>query len=454
MNPLLAAYRCTLVVLALLLGGSVQAQRFWLTTRDFPLGPKTGLIATNDSTLFTAVAAGVLRTTNQGRSWALALRTARPVYCLHTTRAGVVLAGGLGKVYRSFDAGTSWDSVALATPYPISTLLEPAPGELLAGTGMLDFDQGYLGSGVFHSTNNGQTWEARNVGLGTGRYVNRLAADGADRWYLSITDETSARQPGLYVSTSHGQQWQFVPLRVKGFEGTLTPYQITALAVSPQDSLLVSFEGSGGNFAVSLNLSKRLSDLTDATVSWTVHRAIGSSHWWESALLTNMHFARNGDWYSSCKGSLNTGATLVSKDRGQTWTKVAAGLGLTQYNNRLPQSFVEASDGKILMVQDMDERVYWTDASVVTATARPQRGQLSFYPNPATSVIRLDNRTGQSVQQVVLFDTQGHQARTYGAAALQAAQALSLAGLSPGLYLVSVLFSNGKSSQQRILKQY
>ncbi|WP_400190540.1 T9SS type A sorting domain-containing protein [Hymenobacter sp. B81] len=446
---------CLLLLLLLLgLAAPSRAQSFWRTTRDFPGGLKFGLAATGDSTLLTTAETGVWRTSNQGRSWTRVLR-ARQLGAIHVTRAGWLLVGGPGKVYRSADGGSSWDSVALASPYPVAEFLETAQGNLLAGTGMIDFVDGFVGSGVFFSADQGQTWTARNGGLGAGRFVNHLAADRHGRLYLTVADDVRANQPGLYTSTDQGLSWQHLPVRIDRGVGfaNLTLYQATSLVVSPQDSLLLSFNGSGGNFGVALNLSKSIAETGNPAAYWTVQPALHSSWWWDGALLNRVHFARNGDWYSSRRGSPNTGGTLVSDNQGRSWLRIQFGLGLDEFLQRSPQHFVEVSDGKIFMIQERDERVYWTNASVITAVSkgRAQR-PAQLYPNPTAGALTVQLAAGQQARRVQLLDPSGRLLRSFSPLPGGQPLRLDLTGEPAGLYLLTVELSSGQVLRQQVVK--
>jgi hypothetical protein len=426
------------------LAPAARAQRFWLTTRDFPEGPKTGLVALSDSTLFT-----VLKTSSQGRHWQLSLRR-RGLSALFRTRAGLLLAGGSGRIYRSADQGLSWDSATVAAAYPVACFVETPTGALLAGAGVLDAQDGFLGSGVFFSADGGRSWTARNHGLGAGRFVNQLAADGRGRLYLSVADDDTGNQPGLYTSADQGLSWQPVPVRVGHGFGYMTVYLVTQLTVRPrQDSLMLSFMGSGGNFGVNLNLTKSLADLGNGAAYWTVQPALFSSWWWDGARLNGVHFARNGDWYSSCSGSQNTGGTLLSRDQGRSWTRIQFGLGLDVFSRRGPQFFAEAADGKILMVQHLDERVYWTDASVVTAaTPRQPAAQLQLYPNPVTDQVQLRLPAGAAARSISLTDLGGRLVCRFPPSGAP----LFLAGQPAGVYLLTVVLTDGRVLRQRLVK--
>jgi photosystem II stability/assembly factor-like uncharacterized protein len=444
-----------LVLLLLSTAALAQVPRLWQTTSTHPEGPKNGLAGLNDSTFVTAVGKGILRTSNQGRSWALALR-ARNVSTFYVTRAGLLLAGGVGKVYRSTDAGLSWDSATVATSYPVASFVETPTGGLLAGTGFTHPTDGYVGSGVFFSADQGQTWAARNNGLGAARYVNHLAADAQGRIFLSLVHDEVWPQPGLYMSADNGLSWQFLPIRMsRGSYNTVTAYYITLLAVAPQqDSLLLSFSGSGDNLiGLGINLRKSLVDVANPTIPWTVKPALYSSWWWLGTLLHGLHVARNGDWYSSCPGSVNTGGTLVSKDQGQTWTRINSGLGVDMYNQRGPQFFAETSTGKLLMVHQLDERVYQTNASVLTARHQAQAAQqLQLYPNPAAALVHVAVPVGQRISSLRLTDVSGRVVRCLTPAAPVANIDLDVSADKGGVYVVEVTLAHGQTWRRTLVK--
>lgn len=428
---------------------SAQAQTFWQKTPTSPHGPKRELVATGTSTLLTTVPGGLLRTTDEGRTWAMVCHTG-PVYRLLATRAGHLLAGGRGKVYRSFDGGATWDSVALATTYPVRALAETPGGTLLAGTGENLPGNPEAGDGVFYSSDKGTNWLAHNSGFGTGRYINQLAVDRRGQLYATVSNAWDHHRPGLYVADDTHSNWRLVPITLKGI-GLVKASEITCLAISPQDSVQCSVDGAAGAVGVSGNLVKALTDLPNAALPWRVQGGHdGRSQLLRAPLTTCLFFARSGDWYNSRAGGITSRyGTLVSTNYGHAWRVEATGLGWSIHGFRNEQFFAELPNGKLFMVHYDDEQVYWRQPAVLSTPGPGLATEFQLYPNPTTDVVQLANHTGQPLAALALFDVTGRQLRTLAATATS----LSLAPEPTGVYLVVATLADGQVLRQRVVKR-
>ncbi len=116
-------------------------------------------------------------------------RTVRDLLGSETATYAGVEPGG---VWRAGDCTLDWQSRGLADQ-SVFALAQTANGHLYAGT---------FGSGVFRSTNSGQTWQAASSGLGDPR-VYGLATHAADPILLAAGFDR-----GLYRSTNGGGTWQ------------------------------------------------------------------------------------------------------------------------------------------------------------------------------------------------------------------------------------------------------
>lgn len=375
-----------LMFLLLNLAVQVQAQRFWLTTYEFPYGPKTGITLTKSNCLFVGLTNGVIMSCDEGNHFDRVLKTSA-ILSIFSTKDGKVLAGGYGKIFHTDASGQNWDSISINSSYPVIQFAENSKGDLFAiASGYSDEEQIYTGDGVFISEDKGLTWVHRNTGLGAYKGCQKIAIDNIDRLYVTTADEYISGNGGLFISDNNGLLWKHIDINIDG-QNTINDYLRVetnyGLSVSPNDSVFFSFSGISANVGVDINIRKSIYDIEKSNF-WETFKVSNSNLWWNDKSLYNIHFAVNGDWYSSFRGNINSGATYYLKNGINSWTKIDYGLGLNELGLRSEQHFVEASGGKIFMVQWMDERIYWTDASITTSV-EPKPGQsskLRLFPNP------------------------------------------------------------------------
>lgn len=390
---------------------NVQAQKFWLTTYEFPKGPKTGIVQLNDDHLLASYQYGILQSKNGGNHFEDVLR-ASSVFTLFSTSSGNVYAGGPGKVFRSFDQGLSWDSVSLSSAYPVLQFTENPQGHLFAITSALDTEKGYVGDGVFFSNDQGKTWTQRNSGLGNLKSCERIASDKNGRIYLTVTDEHVSGNGGLFISDDNGLSWQHIDIRIDGKNAISDEIKIsntTGLSVTPDDSLIISLSGIAVNTMVQLNLKKKIQSIADNSF-WKPYNITNTNTWWDDRLMGNVYFAKNGDRYSSVAGSVSQGGTYLQKKGKNNWQRYDYGLGLDKYGARSFQYFTENTSGKVFMIQMLDERIYWTDESLFTSTPVPhETGRISVFPNPVKQGenVTLYTDKGLTGYQVTVFEPNG-----------------------------------------------
>lgn len=165
------------------------------------------------------------------------------------------------------------------------------------------------------------------------------------------------------------------------------------------------------NVGVTLNLQKSIYDITKNSM-WNVNTISNTSIWWNDRLLNNIHFAKNGDWYSSIRGSLNTGGTFFSKNKGQTWNRHIEGLGLDFSGIFNKQIYAENEEGKIYIIQLMDEHIYWADTSVVTSVKLDSENSFNPFilaPNPAgqNNVVWVKSDSSSNYDSITLTNVLG-----------------------------------------------
>lgn len=391
------------------------AQQFWLTTYEFPGGVKTSLARSGDSTLFVGTAAGVIRSFNQGYKFDTVL-TRGNIFSLFVSSGNTLYAGSAGKIYSSVNLGTSWDSATLNLNFPVIKIIENTNGHLFAITGLTD-NNGFTGAGVYFSDNGGTSWVQRNTGLGVYLCCDEITADKNGRIYVAVADELATGNAGLFYSDNEGQQWNHIDITFDGKNAVANNLQVvktSGLSVSPDDSLFISFEGIAVNTLVNLNLCKSIADVTSNS-QWQNLQVRNAGNWWNDAQLNTIHFAHNGDRYSSRKGTVSTGGTYFCKNGTYTWHRHTEGLGLDIDGNFNYQLFTETSKGKVFMVQLLGELINVTDTSRYTPTGIyapvEDRDVITVYPNPASAngEFSIVFNNGYTAQHIVLLDATGRQ---------------------------------------------
>ncbi len=342
---------------------SCFAQGFWYTTRDFPGGVKTTFAGLEDSVLVVGTPNGIWRSDNEGYTWAKKLSSSY-VYSMHASSTGTIIAGGKGKLFFSYNKGISWDSVSVPTLYPIVKIVENKEHKyFFIASGFLD-EAGFVGDGIFYNDGDLKTWVQRNTGLPTSlRAAEQLAIDKNGRIYITLPDEYTTGLGGLYFSDNDGLTWQQSPLFVTNL-GTIKVLNSFSISITPQDSVVVSVSGTAVNISTRLNVIKHINDVSKNTPwrPWSI-RKLGN--WWEDLNLNTIHFAKNGDWYSSVTNSISTGGSFYSTDKGMNWIKRTQGMGISRTDRYESNFHYESSTGKLFMVQLLDERVYYTNQSLL-----------------------------------------------------------------------------------------
>jgi len=442
-------------IIVLLFSFQAQAQRFWLTTYEFPYGPKTGITLTKNNCLFVGIENGVIKSCDEGNHFEISLKSSA-VFTVFSTKEGNVLAGGSGKIFITNNSGQHWDSITIDSPYPVTQFVENSNQELFAVTSAYsDSLRNFVGSGVFFSDDKGLTWIPRNNGLGIYKSCGRIAIDRNNRLYVATSDYYKSGNGGLFISDNNGIDWKHIDVTIDGKNAIDNHIKIGntfGLSVSPQDSLDFSFSGVAANTGVEINCRKSIYDIENNNF-WKVYQVFNSNLWWDDRILFNIHFAKNGDWYSSNEGLRNAAATYYSKSKGQTWSKIDYGLGLNDHFIRTEQFFAENPEGKIFMVQWLDERIYWTDASILTSSnpIDESLGDVKPFPNPVNGnenfSIRLDKNFGAG--KINVYDSLGR--KIISETALNSFHKIK-APVNSGIYYIEVINNHTRKTAPFLVK--
>ena len=387
------------VVIICLCCNPLTAQTFWEVQSVNTEKAMTGIALAGSDNLFVSYTQGILKSTDMGKTFEPVFET-QAVYTIFASENGNIYAGGSGKIYRSTNLGQSWDSVSLNSHISVSQIIENHQGTLFAISGTLDFDLGYIGQGVLVSENQGVTWEQRNNGLGIYTSGERIAIDKNGRLYYAAADEYVTGNGGLFISDNNGLNWQHIAIKVDGeniFYPDIKVGNTRGLSVSPNDSLYFSFAGTSGDVAVQLNVSKHIDEVTNSDF-WKVYSVFKNISWWLDRMLYNICFSSGGMWYSSVRGTSNSGATYITETGSSDWTFQDDGLAVNLLGLRDQQFFAEHANGSVFMVHWLDERVYvhLGPQDPVNAPEQSESRQIRVYPNPV--------RVGQKFTVELGFD--------------------------------------------------
>lgn len=200
---------------------------------------------------------GVYRSLDAGRSWqAMGLAASQHIgrILVDPRDSDIVLvaaegplwsAGGERGVYRSSDGGATWTPVLQIDENTGATDLEFDPGNpdvvYAAAYQRRRHVWGFLGggpkSGIWKSTDNGQTWRQLKTGLPEGDMGKiGLATTPADPAIVYATIEANEEQRGFYRSRDRGESWEKRNDYISGGTG---PHYYQEIEASPTDADLV-----------------------------------------------------------------------------------------------------------------------------------------------------------------------------------------------------------------------
>ncbi len=155
-----------------------------------------------------------------GLTWRLIgpFRAGRTVAVSGVGGGGSVFYSGAvdGGVWKTSDAGNTWDPLFDNQPVASIGALEVAPSDvniLYAGTGESDIRSDLAsGDGVYKSTDGGKTW--RNVGLKDTRQISRVVVNprNANTVYVAALGHAYAanEERGVFRSSDGGETWRKV----------------------------------------------------------------------------------------------------------------------------------------------------------------------------------------------------------------------------------------------------
>ncbi len=229
---------------------------------------------------------GLYRSDDGGLGWTPSGIFNGRVFAVAENQAGHVFVGMKDHgVLRSIDGGHTWAMLTedVAPFTNVLSLLVDHQGRIFAGT--------YYATGIYRSTDNGDTWTPASNGF-TGNYVYNLVEDASGRIY-------AAGGAGVFRSVDGGDNWAPWNDGFPDYPG------IGALARGPSDVLYARCEKK---------IYRRAAD----AAAWELIGDHGAS----PVDLLNIYAHPDGDVFVGTAG----GGLLVYSTAGASWRKVSSGI--------------------------------------------------------------------------------------------------------------------------------
>lgn len=264
-----------------------------------------------------------------------------------------------GGIWKTTDGGNTWRSLTDALPNLAASTLAMSKSNtdvIYAGTGEGFGGFGMVaGSGVFKSTDRGETWEQlqSTVNNDDFEFVNRIIIDPEDENIVLV-----ATNEGIFKSTNGGDAWTN-----KYRQG----YPVEDLVEDPED---FNIQYAGAN---SLGILKSI----DAGETWNISsNGIGTGFRFEVAVSK----INPNRLYTSVEAPGNQSDYYMSSDKGETWYKFVESNG-NDKNFLRTQGWYD----NIIEPHPFDENIVFAGGVFL--------GQLEFSPVTSRSepqVIRVD----------------------------------------------------------------
>ncbi|WP_210466616.1 T9SS type A sorting domain-containing protein [Rufibacter roseolus] len=406
----------------------------------------------NDRIFIGSTDGGIL-SSDDGRTWQQVLPHA--VVSILAKADGTLLAGGKGTVYRSVDQGQNWTAHPVSSEYSIRKIVSDSEGKLYLVTGDLGEDgseeEFYVGDGVFTSTDNGQTWTKDIQGMTGTLSAWNLAVGKNDQVYVGTHDGNGRQDTriGLYTRQKEQTTWQPVDIKFREIANFNVAY-LHSIAVDENDSLYVGVAGSSASLAVEGTLKS-----SDGGQTWRPLYLTHNTTWnyWHQPVAHSFYVSKDRTLWTS---NWPSRGILVSKDKGETWTRDMQNIGTPPYASSLQHfQFAENSQNRIFALQPFDNYVY--SKIYLLGTDKPSenfRFTLEAFPNPFQDQLSLRfTLSAPSVVQIQVADAKGalvYKQAYKASAGVNALQWKSLHN-APGVYYVSVQTGTYQSTKKVVL---
>lgn len=247
---------------------------------------------------------GLFCSTNHGSSWTLCNEglTNKYINSIFINNLDHLFIGSNGGgFFYSANSGKTWTQsntgIINTSVFAISINKN---GYLFAGTGHYVSNYFYEGSGLFRSTNQGQSWNNLNNGLES-VWIHSIIYDSSDNYFVGASD-------GVYKSIDFGNTWNQTLTQSTG---------INALAISPKQ---IIYAGSYRGVFCSSDKGKTWSSFGTGLTDKSVNCLAASRH-------SEYIFAGTGNYTGIAEGKV-----FRTTDSSNIWSETSFGLVNTYIN--------------------------------------------------------------------------------------------------------------------------
>lgn len=405
---------------------NAQQNNYWQQTNEPPtqhIQQGNTCITSNANTIFVGtMRGGLFRSNDKGKSWDNVLPlTDTAIQKVVADQQGKIVAIAATNLYISQDNGDNWQKKPVPAQYELTDLELFPNGNILVSSHVIvdvtDEEYDYFGDGILRSTDNGDTWQTINNGIGFNKAISNIARSSTGILVASMPS-TLHNRGGLYYSSNNGDSWQLMNKpRYKGTKGKelISPtsiYEILCLEFDRNDNLYFSYEGVYNSTSLSGGLISPIVDVLKDSL-WQPFNIDKLGYDWQFHPFYSIHLSKkNKHLYTSLHayGSKSFSGAYVKQDNAEPrWIKNGIDPVLNSY---LKVMYTEDPDGRIYAVQLFDHKVYYTDSSASEATAiyEPElsRNVVQAWPNPANDQVYVKCiENGNQVKQVNIIDLSG-----------------------------------------------
>ncbi|MBR9977866.1 MAG: hypothetical protein KFH87_07235, partial [Bacteroidetes bacterium] len=302
------------------------------------------IVADSSGTVFAGTPGkGVYRSTDAGKSWEATALQEGAVYPLYVTPTGKLFAFIRKSFFDrtiavSIDKGNTWEILPGKYDRYIGSTVMRFMGGTIYSEGMKEYRIG--GAGLHRSTDDGVTWTTlQDDALSqhcSGEYPLEILSDSS--MFITCSD-------GIYHSRDQGISWRKLPLPFGYFSGLRQDpkggvrTEVQDSIMDPDSRSLIRIDPSGDSWEV-VSSKRPLLDrsspmvLQSGTVligneAWStgIWRSVDRGHSWQETSLTA---GAVNDFCETPDGKVYVamhGAIFTSADDGRTWMESSGGLG-------------------------------------------------------------------------------------------------------------------------------